>query len=64
VYLRLIRHATLTVELGGKRLLIDPQLDPAGHREAIPGTPNPRPNPSSRFPSRPKPWRAASTSSS
>jgi L-ascorbate metabolism protein UlaG (beta-lactamase superfamily) len=54
VHLRLIRHATLTVELGGKRLLVDPQLDPAGHREAIPGTPNPRPNPVVPLPAAPE----------
>lgn len=43
--LRLIRHATLIVELGGKRLLVDPQLDPAAARPPIDNTPSPRPNP-------------------
>ena len=43
--LRLIRNATLRVKLGGKLLLIDPMLDPAGARDAIAGTPNPRRNP-------------------
>jgi L-ascorbate metabolism protein UlaG (beta-lactamase superfamily) len=43
--LRLIRHATLTVAIGDRRLLIDPMLADAGTREAIPGTANPRPNP-------------------
>ncbi len=43
--IRLIRHATLILEYGGHRLLIDPQLDPAGARPAIENTPNPRNNP-------------------
>ena len=43
--LRLVRHATLLVEVAGQRLLIDPMLDPAGARDAIAGTPNPRRNP-------------------
>ena len=43
--IRLIRHATLVIELDGKRLLVDPQLDPAGARPPIDNTPNPRPNP-------------------
>jgi L-ascorbate metabolism protein UlaG (beta-lactamase superfamily) len=42
---RLIRHATLLVELAGVRLLIDPQLDPAGSRPPITNTPSPRSNP-------------------
>ncbi len=43
--LRLIRHACLIVEYTGHRLLVDPQLDPAGARPAIDNTPNPRNNP-------------------
>ncbi|MBI2684622.1 MAG: MBL fold metallo-hydrolase [Actinobacteria bacterium] len=43
--IRLIRHATLVVETGGTRLLVDPLLGPAGGQPAIPDTPNPRPNP-------------------
>ncbi|HVP44642.1 MAG TPA: MBL fold metallo-hydrolase [Terriglobales bacterium] len=43
--LRLIRHACLIVEYAGHRLLVDPQLDPAGARPAIENTPNPRNNP-------------------
>jgi L-ascorbate metabolism protein UlaG (beta-lactamase superfamily) len=31
--------------MGGRRLLVDPMLDPAGARPAIAGTPEPRPNP-------------------
>ncbi len=43
--LRLIRHATLLIELAGRRLLVDPMLDPAGARPPVAGTPNPRRNP-------------------
>jgi L-ascorbate metabolism protein UlaG (beta-lactamase superfamily) len=45
VHLRLVRHSTLILEAGGLRLLVDPQLDPAGARDAVPGTPNPRRSP-------------------
>jgi L-ascorbate metabolism protein UlaG (beta-lactamase superfamily) len=45
VKLTLIRSATLRVEVAGRTLLVDPQLDPAGAREAVPDTPNPRPTP-------------------
>lgn len=41
----LLRNATALLEYGGKRLLIDPSLDPAGARPAIPNTANQRPNP-------------------
>ena len=43
--LRLIRHATLVIDVAGTRVLVDPQLDPAGAREPVPGTPAPRRNP-------------------
>jgi L-ascorbate metabolism protein UlaG (beta-lactamase superfamily) len=43
--LTLIRHATLRIEVAGHTLLVDPQLDPAGAREAVPNTPNPRRSP-------------------
>jgi L-ascorbate metabolism protein UlaG (beta-lactamase superfamily) len=43
--LTLVRNATLLIEMGGRRLLLDPMLDPAGARPAIPNTPDPRPNP-------------------
>jgi L-ascorbate metabolism protein UlaG (beta-lactamase superfamily) len=43
--LRLIRHATLLVELAGQCLLVDPMLDPAGARPAVADTPNDRRNP-------------------
>jgi L-ascorbate metabolism protein UlaG (beta-lactamase superfamily) len=41
----LLRHATLQVTAGRLRLLVDPQLDPAGARPPVPDTPNPRRNP-------------------
>src|SRR4051812_35543154 len=42
---RLVRHATLQLELGGRRLLLDPMLGPAGSRPPVANTPNQRPNP-------------------
>jgi len=48
--LRLIRHATLLVEIGGRRVLIDPMLDPAGARPAVADTPNARRNPLCELP--------------
>lgn len=43
--LRLIRHATLLVELAGRCVLVDPMLDPAGARPPVDNTPNDRRNP-------------------
>ncbi|NGQ95951.1 MBL fold metallo-hydrolase [Brevibacillus sp. SYP-B805] len=43
--MQLVRHATLLVEYGGKRLLVDPMFSPAGALPATPNTPNQRPNP-------------------
>jgi L-ascorbate metabolism protein UlaG (beta-lactamase superfamily) len=43
--LTLVRNATLRLEMGGRRLLVDPMLDPAGARPPIADTPDPRPNP-------------------
>jgi L-ascorbate metabolism protein UlaG (beta-lactamase superfamily) len=48
--LRLIRHATLLVELAGRRLLIDPMLDPAGARPPVQGSGNDRRNPLCELP--------------
>ena len=48
--LRLIRNATLQLEVGGRRLLVDPSLGPAGCRPPVAGTPNPRPNPTVELP--------------
>jgi L-ascorbate metabolism protein UlaG (beta-lactamase superfamily) len=45
VRLTLIRHATLLVELGGRRILVEPMLDPPGARPPVEDSPNPRPNP-------------------
>lgn len=38
--LTLIRNATLLLEYGGQRLLIDPMLAPKGHYPAFAGSPN------------------------
>lgn len=43
--LRLVRHATLQLDLGGRRVLVDPMLSPAGSMPAIEGTPQQAPNP-------------------
>jgi len=43
--LRLIRNATLELDYAGRRLLLDPMLDPAGARPAVPNTANDRRNP-------------------
>ena len=43
--LRLLRHATLTLEFGGTTLLVDPMLGEAGSMPPIPNTPNDRRNP-------------------
>ncbi len=43
--LRLIRHATVVLSIGGKQILVDPMLDPAGERDPVPNTPNQRRNP-------------------
>jgi L-ascorbate metabolism protein UlaG (beta-lactamase superfamily) len=43
--LALVRNATLRLDMGARRLLVDPMLDPAGARPPIPNTPAPRPNP-------------------
>jgi len=45
VRLRLIRHATVRLSTGGKTILVDPMLDPAGARPPVENTPNQRDNP-------------------
>ena len=45
VRLQLIRNATAIIRYGGKTLLLDPFLSPAGALPAFNNTPNPRPNP-------------------
>ena len=42
---RLLRHATVWIDIGGHRLLVDPMLDPPGARAPVRGTPAERPNP-------------------
>ena len=46
----LVRNATLILELSGRRILVDPMLDPAGARPAIEGTANPVRNPTVELP--------------
>jgi L-ascorbate metabolism protein UlaG (beta-lactamase superfamily) len=41
----LLRNAAALLELGGRKFLIDPALDPAGARPPVPNTPNQKPNP-------------------
>ena len=48
--LTLVRNATLILELGGKRLLVDPALDDAGVRPPIDSTANPVRNPTVGLP--------------
>lgn len=43
--LTLIRHATLLVEVEGRRLLVEPMLDPPGARPPVEDSPAPRANP-------------------
>jgi L-ascorbate metabolism protein UlaG (beta-lactamase superfamily) len=43
--IRLVRNATLVVELAERRLLVDPALDEAGARPPVGNTPHPRRNP-------------------
>jgi len=54
VKLTLIRSATLRIEYAGRTLLVDPQLDPAGARDAVPNTPNPRRSPLGELPEPPE----------
>jgi L-ascorbate metabolism protein UlaG (beta-lactamase superfamily) len=54
VKLTLIRSATLRIEYAGRTLLVDPQLDPAGAREAVPNTPHPRRSPLGELPEPPE----------
>jgi L-ascorbate metabolism protein UlaG (beta-lactamase superfamily) len=46
----LVRSATLVLELGGRRILVDPMLDPAGARPPIESTANPVRNPTVELP--------------
>ena len=46
----LVRSATLILELGGRRILVDPMLDDVGARPPIEQTRNPVPNPTVPLP--------------
>ena len=54
MHLRLIRHATLRLEVDGRHLLVDPMLDPAGARPPVEGTENDRRNPLVELPEPPE----------
>ncbi|WP_134685455.1 MBL fold metallo-hydrolase [Brevibacillus migulae] len=43
--MQLVRHATLFIEYGGKRFLVDPMFSPAGSLPATINTPNQKENP-------------------
>jgi L-ascorbate metabolism protein UlaG (beta-lactamase superfamily) len=46
----LVRSATIVLELGGRRILVDPMLDPAGARPPVADTANPVRNPTVELP--------------
>ena len=46
----LIRSATVILELSGRRILVDPMLDPARARPPLENTANPVPNPTVELP--------------
>jgi L-ascorbate metabolism protein UlaG (beta-lactamase superfamily) len=50
VRITLVRNATMVLELHGRRILVDPMLDPAGARPPIEGTANPVRNPTAELP--------------
>jgi L-ascorbate metabolism protein UlaG (beta-lactamase superfamily) len=50
VRLTLVRNATLILELGDRRIVVDPMLDDAGARPPVEGTRNPIPNPTAPLP--------------
>ena len=43
--LTLVRHATLLLEIEGRRVLVEPMLDDAGARDPVEDSPRPRRNP-------------------
>lgn len=43
--LTLVRHATLLLEIEGRRVLVEPMLDDAGARDPVEDSPKPRRNP-------------------
>ncbi|PSP38489.1 MBL fold metallo-hydrolase [Halobacteriales archaeon QH_7_65_31] len=48
--LRLVRHATIELDVDGTRFLIDPMLDPEAARQPIPNTPTDDRNPTAPLP--------------
>jgi L-ascorbate metabolism protein UlaG (beta-lactamase superfamily) len=48
--LTLVRHATMLLELLGRRILVDPMLDEVGARPPVESTPNPVRNPTVPLP--------------
>jgi L-ascorbate metabolism protein UlaG (beta-lactamase superfamily) len=54
MHLRLIRNATLRLEVDGRQLLVDPMLDPAGARPPVEDTENDRRNPLVELPEPPE----------
>jgi L-ascorbate metabolism protein UlaG (beta-lactamase superfamily) len=54
MHLRLIRNATLRLEVDGRHLLVDPMLDPAGARPPVEHTDNDRRNPLVELPEPPE----------
>jgi L-ascorbate metabolism protein UlaG (beta-lactamase superfamily) len=50
VRLTLVRSATVILELGSERILVDPMLDDMGARPPVEGTRNPVPNPTAPLP--------------
>jgi L-ascorbate metabolism protein UlaG (beta-lactamase superfamily) len=54
MHLRLIRNATLRLEVAGRQLLVDPMLDPAGARPPVEDTEDDRRNPLVELPEPPE----------
>jgi len=54
MHLRLIRHATLRLEVAGRHILVDPMLDPAGARPPVENTDDDRRNPLVELPEPPE----------
>ena len=54
MHVRLIRHATLLVQVAGRRLLVDPQLDRAAARPPVADTGDERRNPLVELPEPPE----------
>jgi len=48
-----LRHATFLLEYDGIKILVDPMLGAKESKDALPNTPNPRPNPLTSLPIKP-----------